>query len=133
MPQPTSAAQPLRSNYPPSPAAMRSRSAAHDALWSLASSLSEDACDDRSCRSNSSSSSSVAVAPFKLPSVSLSFLRPLRSADDRNAASTFKLPSTTKQPNDDVFRQPKKCPRDRDLAAMLKWLDDTEGFKAGRT
>ncbi|KAJ1486091.1 hypothetical protein T484DRAFT_1891338 [Baffinella frigidus] len=153
MPQSTSAAHPFRSNCLTSSGAMRARSSAHDALWSLASTLSEDACDDRSCRSKISSDAAGSlskVAPFKLPSVSLPFLRPLRSADyDCDEAPTFKLPgmslpplhsaerqrqsNTTKQghstpPKDDVCRKLRMCPSDEDLAAMLKWLDDTEGF-----
>ncbi|KAJ1481463.1 hypothetical protein T484DRAFT_1899398 [Baffinella frigidus] len=71
-----------------SPTGIR-RSIAHESLWSLASTWPEDACNDRSARWNSCSD----VAPFKLPSVSLPFLR--RADDDCGASLPFKLPSVT--------------------------------------
>jgi hypothetical protein len=93
----TSSTRPLRSDCPNSseqqlPRSSRTgrrRSDAHESLWSLASALPADACNDRSARRKSCSD----VAPFKLPSVSLSFLRP--ADDDCGASLPFKLPSVS--------------------------------------
>jgi len=109
---PTSSEQQLPHSSPRH--TVRRRSIAHDSLLSLASSMSGDASNDNSLRRKSCND----VAPFKLPSVSLPFLR---SADkDCGASQTFKLPSVSLP-----FLRSTKCDASPAPADCWECLNDT--------
>ena len=128
MSQPTSSALPFRSDCPTSSEQQlprqphdtgRRRSIAHESLWSLASTFAEDGCKERSPRRKSCSD----AAPFKLPSVSLPFLRSATSTSlpVLRSANTIEQGRTT--PSDDVVHaSPPQSDR-------LECLNDTATYK----